>query len=111
AMLRQFRESKAAELRGPLVQDPLNPSRQAAVVAPTAVSAQLPLAPHLLFTGTADIYNDWVLRTDDADWNRPAELYRVAEHVRVPICHLGAWFDDTLPSVLAAFVSLRERAA
>ena len=71
---------------------------------------RLPLYPNPLFTGAADYYNDWLVPPEKAGWGRSADLESRADQVQIPVCHLGGWFDGTLPHTLAAFVAMQARA-
>jgi putative CocE/NonD family hydrolase len=72
---------------------------------------QLPLAPHPLFTGVADYYNDLVHDTGAAGADAGVNLSAQAHQVRQPIYHLGGWYDGLLVGNLAIFTALRQRAA
>jgi putative CocE/NonD family hydrolase len=80
------------------------------VVAPDAAQLRLPFAPNARAVGVADYYNEWLSHPVRSTWWNPALLSRQAHEVRVPICHLGGWFDALLPHALAAYTSMRQRA-
>jgi uncharacterized protein len=109
-MLRRFKASKVEERGERFVCDPADPARRAAVLGPTRVSARLPLVPHPLFAGLADFYNEVVARVA-AGAGVPGNLQAQVGRTRVPVCHLGAWFDPNVSGVLSAFVAMREGAA
>jgi putative CocE/NonD family hydrolase len=72
---------------------------------------QLPLAPHPLFSGVADYYNDFMDELGRHREGAGVDLSRQADQVRQPIYHLGGWYDGLLAGNLAMFTTLRERAA
>src|SRR5262249_26359830 len=108
-MLRRFKASKVEERGERFVCDPADPARRAAVLGPTRVTARLPLVPHPLFAGVADFYDEAVARA--AAGAGPRTLQPQVGRTRVPVCHLGAWFDPNVRGVLSAFVAMREGAA
>ena len=111
-MLRRFRRSKAEERGEHYAADPSDPSRRAAVLAATAFTRRLPLVPHPLFAAMGELYDECVARIAQTGlggiWQ---DLQAHVGRVRVPVCHLGAWFDLLTNGVVAAFCAMRDGAA
>ncbi len=72
---------------------------------------RLPVAPHPLFTGVADYYNDLVHGTGQHTDGVGVNLSKLAHQVRQPIYHLGGWYDNLLVGNLAMFSALCAGAA
>jgi putative CocE/NonD family hydrolase len=91
-------------------EHPTDPRRRVALVAPTSLAERLPLAPHPFFAEIADFYNEVFAHPTPDAWWQEANLDRSADRVRVPICHLGGWFDGLVACTLEAFAAMRSRA-
>jgi putative CocE/NonD family hydrolase len=105
----EFQEAVAAAGQQ-FVEDPIDPSRRAAIVAPTTLAQHLPLAPHPFFSNVADYYNDWLAHPTSDVWWEEVNLSRRAKQVQIPICHLGGWFDALVRATLDAYTSMRSDA-
>jgi len=90
----------------PEVADPNDPGRRAPILPVMPSVAHLPLAPHPLFAGVADEYNAWVRAAAHPTQENAQGLLRWADRIRVPTCHLGAWFDRIVTSTLAGYLAM-----